>query len=434
MKSQLSRRSFTRLAGASAATATLGLSACATMDKPAKARVVVIGGGFGGATAAKFVKQFDPDIAVDLVEPNKAFITCPFSNYVLAGFKKMEDITHGYRSHEQAGIKVHHHLATAIDATKKTVTLDNGTVLAYDKLIVSPGIDIRWDSAQAGIQGYNEAAAERMPHAWKPGAQTLLLRRQLEAMPDGGVFLMSSPANPFRCPPGPYERVAMVAHYLKQTKPRSKILILDAKEQFSKQGLFQDGWKAVYGEMIEWVPLSKDGRVTQVVANEMTVVTEFGQRHRAAVVNIVPPQMAGKIARDAGLANQTGWCPVDPTTFESTVHKNIHVIGDACVAGSMPKSGFAANSQGKVAALAAVNGINGRPTAAPTYVNTCYSLIAPDYGISVADVYRISPQGIIAAPNAGGVSPRQADASFRNQEARYAEGWYAAMGREIWGT
>jgi sulfide dehydrogenase [flavocytochrome c] flavoprotein subunit len=375
------------------------------------------------------VRQFDPAVAVDLVEPNRTFITCPFSNYVLAGFKKMDDITHNYRALEGTHkVRVHHQMATAIDAAKKTVTLANGTVLNYDRLIVSPGIDIRWDA----IQGYNEAAAERIPHAWKPGAQTLLLRRQLEAMPDGGLFILSAPANPFRCPPGPYERTAMVAHYLKQAKPRSKILVLDAKDQFSKQGLFTAGWKAVYGDMIEWVPLSKDGRVTQAIPGEMTVVTEFGQRHRAAVINIVPPQIAGKIARDAGLTNQTGWCPVDPTTFESTAHKGVHVIGDACIAGAMPKSGFAANSQGKVAALAVVNAINNRPTAAPTYVNTCYSLISPDYGISVADVYRVTPQGIVAAPNAGGVSPAQADASFRFQEARYAEGWYAAMSREIW--
>lgn len=432
MTTKISRRTFHRLTGAAAATTTLGLAACATMEsKPAKARVVVIGGGFGGATAAKYVRQFDADVSVDLIEPNRTFVTCPFSNYVLAGFKKMEDITHNYRTLEDTHrVKIHHRMATAIDATKKTVTLDNGSTLNYDRLIVAPGIDIRWGA----IPGYDEAAAERMPHAWKPGAQTLLLRRQLEAMPDGGLFILAAPANPFRCPPGPYERVAMVAHYLKQSKPRSKILVLDAKDQFSKQGLFTAGWKAVYGEMIEWVPLSKDGRVTQAVPGEMTVVTEFGQRHRAAVINIVPPQMAGKIARDAGLANQTGWCPVDPTTFESTVHKGIHVIGDACIAGAMPKSGFAANSQGKVAALAAVNAINGRPTAAPTYVNTCYSLIAPDYGISVADVYRVSPQGIVAAPNAGGVSPANADQAFRVQEARYAEGWYASMTREIWAS
>ena len=431
MTAKLSRRSFNRLAGGAVAGTALGLQACAVMEKPPKARVVVIGGGFGGATAARYVRQFDNEIAVDLVEPNRSFVTCPFSNYVLAGFKKLEDITHGYGDLSRTpGIRVHHQLATVIDATRKTVTLDNGTVLPFDRLIVAPGIDIRWNA----IQGYDEGAAGIMPHAWKPGAQTLLLRRQLEAMPDGGLFILAAPANPFRCPPGPYERVAMVAHYFKQAKPRSKILVLDAKDQFSKQGLFTAGWRAVYGDMIEWVPLSKDGRVTQVIANEMTVVTEFGQRHRAAVVNIVPPQLASKIAQDAGLANQTGWCPVDPTTFESTVHKGVHVIGDACIAGAMPKSGFAANSQGKVAALAAVNAINARPTAAPTYVNTCYSLISPDYGISVADVYRVTPQGIVAAPNAGGVSPAQADAAFRAAEARYAEGWYAAMSKEIWGT
>jgi NADPH-dependent 2,4-dienoyl-CoA reductase/sulfur reductase-like enzyme len=224
----------------------------------------------------------------------------------------------------------------------------------------------------------------------------------------------------------------MIAHYLKGNKPRSKILILDAKDNFSKQPLFQDGWKAVYGDMIEWVPLSKDGKVTRAIPGEMTVVSEFGQNHKGAVVNVIPPQFAGAIARNAGLANQTGWCPVNQITFESTIHKDIHVIGDACLAGAMPKSGFAANSQGKVAALSAVNAINGRPTAAPTYVNTCYSLVAPDYGISVTDVYRITDQGIAPTPNAGGISPRQADRAQRQAEARYAEGWYAAMSQDIW--
>jgi sulfide dehydrogenase [flavocytochrome c] flavoprotein subunit len=429
MRSKLSRRQFARLGAVASASAAFGLSACATTETPSKARVVVIGGGFGGATAARYVRLMDPAIEVTLVEPNRSFITCPFSNYVLAGFKRLDDITHDYAAlANNHKVTVIHATATDIDPVKKTVTLSNGRTLGYDRLIVAPGIDIRWNA----IQGYDEAAAERFPHAWKPGAQTLLLRRQLEAMPDGGVFILAAPANPFRCPPGPYERTAMVAHYLKQAKPRSKIVVLDAKDQFSKQALFQDGWKALYGDMIEWVPLSKDGRVTQVIPAEMTVVTEFGQRHKAAVINIIPPQFAGKIARDVGLSNQSGWCPIDPTTFESSVHKNIHVIGDACIAGAMPKSGFAANSQGKVAAMAAVNAINDRPTVAPTYVNTCYSLVAPDYGISVADVFRVTPQGIVAAPNAGGVSPRNADAAFRRQEARYAEGWYASMTQEIW--
>jgi sulfide dehydrogenase [flavocytochrome c] flavoprotein subunit len=184
--------------------------------------------------------------------------------------------------------------------------------------------------------------------------------------------------------------------------------------------------------MIEWVPLSKDGKVVRAIPSEMTVISEFGQRYKAAVINLIPPQYSAQIARDSGLANQTGWCTIDPLTFESAVHKNIHVLGDASIAGGMPKSGFAANSQGKVAALAIVNALNGRAMAAPTYVNTCYSLIAPDYGISVADVYRVTPQGIVPAPNAGGVSPANADAAFRANEARYAESWYAAMSREIW--
>jgi sulfide dehydrogenase [flavocytochrome c] flavoprotein chain len=364
-----------------------------------------------------------------LVEPAQTFYTCPFSNYVLAGFKTMNDIAHNYAPlRDKHGVRVVQDTATAIDPTAKTVRLAGGGTLSYDKLVVSPGIDIRWNA----LEGYNEAAAEVMPHAWKAGPQTILLRRQLEAMPDGGLVILTPPANPFRCPPGPYERTAMIAHYLKTTKPRSKILVLDAKDQFSKQGLFTAGWKAVYGDMIEWVPLSKDGKVVRVIPAEMTVVSEFGQRHKGTVVNVIPPQFAGQIARDSGLANQTGWCAVDPTTFESAVHKNVHVIGDASIAGAMPKSGFAANSQGKLAALSIVNALNGREMPAPTFVNTCYSLIAPDYGISVADVYRVTPQGIAAAPNAGGVSPANADATFRANEARYAESWYASMSREIW--
>lgn len=427
-KTNIGRRRFTQLMGATAAISSLGIAGCATSPS-SKGRVVVIGGGFGGATAAKYVRTLDPAIDVTLVEPAQTFYTCPFSNYVLAGFKTMNDIAHGYGPlRDRHGVRVVHDTATAIDPAAKTVRLAGGGTLSYDKLVVSPGIDIRWNA----LEGYDEAAAEIMPHAWKAGPQTMLLRRQLEAMPDGGVVIIAPPANPFRCPPGPYERTAMIAHYLKSAKPRSKILVLDAKDQFSKQGLFTAGWKAVYGDMIEWVPLSKDGKVVRVLPRDMTVVSEFGQQHKASVINVIPPQYAGKIARDAGLANQTGWCAIDPVSFESAVHKNVHVIGDASIAGAMPKSGFAANSQGKVAALSIVNALNGRPAATPTFVNTCYSLIAPEYGISVADVYRVTPQGIAAAPNAGGVSPANADPSFRRAEAHYAESWYASMSREIW--
>jgi len=426
-KSSLSRRQFGKLAGAASMVA-LGFAPSIGRAQ-AKGRVVIIGGGYGGATAARRIRDFDPAIEVTLIEPAQTFYTCPFSNYVLAGFKTMDDIAHGYGAlRTRHGVRVIHDRAAAIDAAAKRVRLQGGEALPYDRLIVSPGVDIRWNA----IEGYDEAAAERMPHAWKAGPQTMLLRRQLEAMPDGGLVIIAPPPNPARCPPGPYERAAMIAHYLKANKPRSKILILDAKDAFSKQGLFQAGWKTVYGDMIEWVPMSQDGKVVRVDPESMTVVSDFGQRHEGAVVNVIAPQWAGRIARDAGLADETGWCPVDPVSFESTRHKDVHVIGDACLAGAMPKSGFAANSQGKVAAMAVVNALNGKPMAAPTYVNTCYSLIAPDYGISVADVYHATPQGIVAVQGAGGVSPAKADATYRALEARYAEGWYASMSNEIW--
>ena len=432
-KLMLSRRAF-----AGSLLATSALSACAIQPEPAgKARVVVVGGGFGGATAAKFLRLEDPTLSVTLIEPKSEFQTCPFSNYVLSGFKKMSDITHSYAALTgKHGVRHIRETAVAIDTAAKTVRTSGGNVVRYDRLVLSPGIDIRFGA----LEGYTQAAVERMPHAWQAGAQTVLLRRQLEAMPDGGTFVMSIPGNPFRCPPGPYERIAMVAHYLKQNKPRSKILALDSKDAFSKQGLFQDGWQSQYGAMIEWVPLGKDGKVVRVDPAALTLTSEFGEVHKASVANIVPPQFAGAIARDAGLAAtegaMAGWCPVDPFTFESTRAKDVHVIGDAAIAGAMPKSGFAASSQGKFVAKAIAAALNGQPTPGAVFANTCYSLIAPDYGISVADVYRPTAQGIVAVQGAGGVSPRTPAnaAQFRSQEAHYAEGWYASTTAETWGS
>lgn len=427
----VSRRRLGLLAaGLAASAATLATPAVWAQGRT-RGRVVVIGGGWGGATAAKKIRQLDRAIQVTLIEPSASFVTCPFSNYVLAGWRQIGQITFNYNAlATRHGVTVVRDSAQAIDAPGRKVRLTGGRTLTYDKLVVAPGIDFRWGA----IEGYDERAAEKMPHAWKAGPQTLLLRRQLEAMADGGLVVMSVPANPFRCPPGPYERAAQIAWYLKQRKPRSKILILDAKDAFSKQALFQDGWQAEYPGMIEWVPLSRDGAVTKAIPDALTLETQLGERHRGAVVNVIPPQFAGRIARDSGLANQTGWCPVNPATFESTQVQNVHVIGDAALAGAMPKSGFAANSQGKLVALAIANALNARPHAAPTFVNTCYSLISPEYGISVAEVFRVSDQGIVAAPNAGGVSPRNADAAFRRSEAQYALGWYASMTQDIWGS
>ncbi len=431
-KFSTSRRQTLKLLGAAGALATLG----ATTAAPAFARrtsghVVVVGGGFGGATAAKYLKRNDPNLEVTLVEPARRFYTCPFTNLYFAGLRDFESVGHDYTDLQRNyGVKVVHATAQDVDANAHTVRLDNGSTLRYDRLVLSPGVDIRWNA----IEGYDEAAAELVPHAWKAGPQSQLLRRQLEAMEDGGVFILSAPANPFRCPPGPYERVSMIAHYLKTSKPRSKILLLDAKDAFSKQGLFQDGWKELYGDMIEWVSLSNDGRVVRVDAASRTVETEFGTRHKASVLNVVPPQKAGWIADRAGVTDETGWVPVKPNTFESARVKDIYVVGDATVAAPMPKSGFCANAQAKVAAAAIVDSLAGREPLDPSWANTCYSLVGPDYGISVAGVYRVRDGVIVEVEGAGGVSPRNADRAFRRREALNAVGWYNAICQDTWGT
>jgi sulfide dehydrogenase [flavocytochrome c] flavoprotein subunit len=422
-----SRRRFLS-AGAALGASTLALPAIAYGQ--AAARVVVIGGGFGGATAARYLKIAAPNLQVTLIEPNRRFVTCPYSNLVLGGRRNMASITFGYDRLAKSGITVVHDRAASVDPNRKTVKLAGGRTVAYDRLIVSPGIDLRWNQPE----GYDEKAQQRMPHAWKAGEQTVLLRRQLEAMPNGGLFVMSAPANPFRCPPGPYERVSMIAEYFKKAKPRSKILILDAKENFSKQGLFQDGWAKLYGEMIEWVPVGKDGKVVKVDAATRTLETEFGQKHKAAVANVIPPQSAARIARDAGLVDQSGWCPIDAITFESKLMKDVHVIGDATIAAPMPKSGFAANSQGKVAAAAAVALLQGKAPLPPSMVNTCYSHVGPDYAISVAGVYRgTADKGLIEVPDSGGVSPRQWADENRRLESIYADGWYDSITGDMFG-
>jgi len=286
---------------------------------------------------------------------------------------------------------------------------------------VSPWIDFKWNA----IEGYDEAASQLMPHAWKAGAQTELLNKQLQAMPNGGTVIMCPPGNPFRCPPGPYERASMIAHYLKTNKPRSKILILDAKDEFAKQGLFMNAWKELYPGMIEFVAGSKGGKVNRVDAKTNTVYTDEGlTSHKGNVVNVIPPQQAGLIALSSGLADK-GWCPVNQHTFESKLVPGVHVIGDSAVAGAMPKSGHSANNIAKMTAAAIISQFRGVKAPVPSHVNTCYSLVGPDYGISVAAVYRLGEDGVLAGvKGAGGVSPADASEDFRAQEAGYAEGWY----------
>ena len=392
------------------------------------ARVVVIGGGFAGASCARALKRLDRDLAVTLIEPSARFTACPFSNVVIAGLRDLAAQEFGYDGLKRDGIEVVPQAAVAVDAQARRVTVADGTAFDYQRLVLAPGIELRFDA----LPGYDEAAAEAMPHAWKAGAQTLVLRRQLEAMEDGGVVVMAVPASPYRCPPGPYERASLIAHYLKTRKPRSKLIVLDAKDRFSKQPLFEAAWQALYPGLVEWVSLSFGGQVTEVDAAAMTLVTDF-DRHRADVANVIPPQRAGAIAATAGVADQTGWCPIDPVSFESRLQPGIHVIGDAAIAGAMPKSAFAADSQAKVCAAAVASLLRGEAPAAQKLVNTCYSLVAPDYGISVAGVYHPSGGLLAEVEGAGGTSPREAPASFRQAEARFAEAWFQTITAAVFG-
>jgi sulfide dehydrogenase [flavocytochrome c] flavoprotein chain len=394
-----------------------------------QARVVVVGGGFGGATCAKYIRRADAALAVTLVEPRREFITCPFSNAVIAGLRDMASVTHGYDGLRQRhGVHVIHASVTAIDPMARRITLDDGSVLAYDRLVLSPGIDMRWGD----IEGYDTAASEVFPHAWKAGPQTVLLRQQLEAMPDGGLVIIAAPAEPYRCPPGPYERASLIAHYLKTHKPRSKLLILDAKNAFSKQELFRSAWERLYPGLIEWIPQSQSGRVVRIDTRARTVSTDFDD-YKPAVANIIPPQQAAAVARAVGLDEGKGWCPVRASTCESTVHPGIHIIGDAAIANPMPKSAFSANNQAKTCAAAIVAMLRGEPLPTPALMNTCYSLVAPDYGISIAAVYRVVDEKIVAVDGSSGVSPVNADAETRTLEAEYARSWYTNITADTFG-
>ncbi len=401
-----------------AVSAALGLSACSHGLRPSRnaAQVVVVGGGYGGSTAARYLKLLAPELDVTLVDPEPAYLSCPGSNEVLAGWHDMAWLQRSRdRLSSRFGVRLIRSSAASIDTTLRRVRLDDGTVLAYDRLILSPGIAMRWDA----LEGYDQAAAELAPHAWKAGPQTHLLRSQIHAMPDGGVILICVPANPYRCPPGPYERASLIAHFLSRRKPRSKVIILDAKTQFSKQALFQKGWNDLYPGLIEWISSEKEGRIDHIDAQRRVVATEFGE-HRAAVLNVIPPQKAGAIAERAGLTDASGWCPVDPRSFASTLQPCIHVIGDACIATPMSKSAFAANSQAKVCAAAVVDLLADKRPGLPALINHCYSLLAPDYAISINGVYEYKEETRELLAVAGGETPMDAD---RQEEAHFAHDW-----------
>lgn len=423
----ISRRSLIKLTasgvGAASLASLVSLSGCTTSRSGP--RIIVIGGGFGGSTCAKYLHRFDPSSNVTLIEQSKYFFTCPFSNTVLADLNKLDKISFGYEAHVKRGVRVIHDSVKQVDPVKKIVELNGGKKLAYDKLVVSPGIDFVWNK----VEGISAEDTNVIPHAWQAGKQTALLRQQIHAMDDGGVVIIAPPANPFRCPPGPYERASLIAHYLTQHKPAAKILILDAKNKFSKQSLFMSAWRSLYPGMIEWVSADQGGRIERIDVEKNSVYTESGDEHKAAVINFIPTQKAGSLAHRSGLSdNPDGWCPVKQNTFESTLHKDVHVIGDASIAGQMPKSGFSANSQGKYCAAVIIAALKGIDLPEPSFINTCYSLVAPDYGISVAAVYRYAnSKGIYTVAGSGGVSPAVANVNFRAKEAEYANGWYASI-------
>jgi NADPH-dependent 2,4-dienoyl-CoA reductase/sulfur reductase-like enzyme len=391
------------------------------------ARIVVIGGGFGGASCARALRRIDPKLQVTLIEPNRTFTACPFSNEVIAGLREIQAQQFTYDRIGAEGVSVIAQAAVRIDPKTRLVDLADGKSLGYDRLVLAPGIDVRFDA----LPGYDEAAAARMPHAWKAGEQTLLLRKQLEAMDDGGLVALAVPAAPLRCPPAPYERASLIAHYLKTRKPRSKILILDAKDTIPQQRLFENAWKELYPGMIERVSLSQGGRVTSVDPATNTIVTDFGN-YTAQVANVIPPQKAGRIADIAGAVDHSGWCPIDPVTFASKLVPDIHVIGDACIGGGIPKSAAAANAQGKACASAVANLIAGKPPATPQLVGACYSTVAPGYAFSLAGTYQ--PKGdTFAEVEGGGTSPVDAPREVRMREADEAQSWYKTITVDAFG-
>ena len=412
----ISRRKFVH---GSAVVAT-ALSAPLIMGAGGKTpRVVVVGGGAGGATAAKYLaKDSKGAINVTLVEPTRKYYTCFYSNLYIGGFRDMDSIGHSYGNLASTyGINVVHDWASGIDRDKKTVRLAGGGSLPYDRLVLSPGIDF----VDGAVPGWDLSAQNSMPHAYKAGSQTELLKRQVESMKQGGTYVMVAPPNPYRCPPGPYERVSMVAHVLKQKNPKAKILVFDPKKKFSKMGLFQEGWEKYYPGMIEWLDASFTGKLDEVRPNQMEVVVG-GDVTKADVCNVIPAMKAGRIVDMAGIANKQGWAPVVPATMQSRMDPNIHVLGDASHQGDMPKSGFSANSQAKVASNAIRAALTGSKLFPARFSNTCWSLVATNDGIKVGASYKATEEKI--AKVSGFVSKTGEDAALRKKTYEESIGWY----------
>lgn len=422
---RLTRRQFGLYAGASAAALTLPTY----LRAQGKPRVVVIGGGAGGATAARYIaKDSDGAIDVTLIDDSEMFTTCFFSNLYVGGYRSFESITHSYDTLQSSyGITKVTGRASSVDRAAKTVTMADGSTIPYDRLVVSPGIDLIWDS----VEGYSEELSEIAPHAWKAGEQTKILKAKLDAIENGQQIVMVAPPNPYRCPPGPYERASMMAHVLKSKGlTDAKVIILDPKDKFSKQGVFQEGWEKHYPGMIEWYGPDVHGGIESVDVNAGTVETGL-DTFKGALLNIIPAQKAGAIAAAAGLTNDSGFCPIDAESMRSTMDESVFVIGDACIAGDMPKSGFSANSQAKVAAMNVRGDLVGSKVFPAKYANTCWSLIETDDNIKVGAQYAPG-DGKIASVQ-GFVSQTGEDAALRKANYEESVGWYAGITADMFG-
>ncbi len=418
------RRGFLRIAGGAA----LATPWFWTRNAGARAaRVVVIGGGAGGAILARTLARSGAGLDITLIEPKARYTTCFFSNRYITGLQDFDSITHGYdRLADNHGVRVLHQAATGIDPDARTVRLSGGETIGWDRLVVAPGIDFRWDA----IEGYGPQAAEIMPHAWRAGAQSQILRAQLEAMEDGGTFLIAPPENPYRCPSGPYERVSLVAHYFKQAKPKSKILILDAKSEFPLQAQFEEGWANHYADMIEVIPADFSGGPRAVDPSTMTVMSEDDD-FKVAVANIIPPQIAGKIARDAGLADDSGWCPVNHESLESAIIPGIHVIGDAAIVSPMPKAGYTANIQAKICARAIILALIGKAVDPPVTSGACWSHITPDNAVREYAEYEFVDGAVVRTIL--DISLTGEDDNLRAATAGAADRWYRDITHEMFG-
>ncbi len=415
--SDISRRDFAKLAGVAGTTAATFALAPSVLAQ-SRGRVVIIGGGPGGATVAHYLKKGSPKLDVTLINAGKTYTTCFFSNLYLGGFRTYESLVHNYAGLRALGVKVVHALATDVDTTKKVVKLSGGKSLSYDKLVISPGIDFKWES----VPGYSAKVANVMPHAYLPGAQTLLLKRQLEKMPNGGVVAMVNPVGPYRCPPGPYERMCMIAHYIKTKKPKSKLIVLDPKKTIiSKGAVFKEAFDKHYKGIIEHHLTNDfdDFSVTRIDPKTKTITTKAGKTVKAAVANIIPAQKAGLIAFRAGVT-EGDWCPVNPGDFSSKKVKDVYVLGDASIAGAMPKSGFSANSQAKSVASAIEAELTGKKRFAPRYRNTCWSMVAPNDSVKVGANYK--PEDLKSFE--GFVSKAGEDAALRKQTFEESLAWY----------